>query len=169
MMELLIPPSLVALLPIFLEIFERILDGIGLVGEKMLDRRLKADKRVEIRKMVDEDPSSTSLTVLKGYFSFEEKANKIFSSHLAFIVSIFIANAEVHHKLLSLSGWPLIAMVVTVTSLCTFLFGLANDYYKPEGKYQLPIWRFWTMGLFIAIAGSEIVWHMEEVGSHAPA
>jgi hypothetical protein len=156
-----VPPSLIALFPLLLELIERILEQIGLAGDTLVERLLAKDTR-QVWTSLPAGQRPSILELMKEYFRFGERVDQIIRAHLAFLLSIYFANVEHTKDMLEVKGWPVAGLVVVGVSLFVFLVQLSRGTFQVARKHQLPAWRIWFWVQLIVILGIQIAEHLRE-------
>ena len=85
-----VPPSLIALFPLLLELLERILNS-RLAGDALVERLLEKDTR-QVWNSIAAGQRPGILEMMKEYFRFGERVDQLIRAHLAFLLSIYFAN-----------------------------------------------------------------------------
>ena len=156
-----VPPSLIALFPLLLELIERILEQIGLAGDALVERLLDKDTR-QVWKSIPEGQRPGILEMMKEYFRFGERVDQLIRAHLAFLLSIYFANVERTKDMLEVKGWPVAGLIIVGLSLFVLLVQLSRGSFQVARKHQLPFWRIWFWVHLILILSVQIADHLRE-------
>jgi len=153
------PASIVALLPFFLQLLEKIIEKIGILGKGATSAQLKLDKRPVMQAtFVNAGNASAVLEAIWAYFEWNRKGNEIITSHFSFFLSLIFAAMESSKQTFKIEGVYAVGLIIVFVSFVVFVRKLLTS---AAGAYRpFSGWGLWTWVMFAAIIAVEAWEHL---------
>jgi hypothetical protein len=164
-----IPPAIVALLPYFLQVAERGIEKIGILGKGAIIEQLKLDQRPVMKEIfVRAGNAAAVLEAIGTYFDWNRTGNEIITAHLAFFLSVLVAAMESSKQAFKIEGVYVIGLVIIFSSFVVFVKKLLRSSAAADCPFRG--WGVWTWVMFVTILGAEAWehWPLGQSGSHTP-
>ncbi len=157
--QLLLSPSLIALLPAFLQLIERLSEVLKFLGKDFVFQALQADDRKAVKAFFEGEPGKERFKAVAGIFEFEETASDIIKRFVCFSISIYFMAVQRSGDLLSLKGWPVAGLALVVILLSVFIIRLAAGKIKIAAEGALRLWSGFSWVIFFALLAFEAAEH----------
>jgi len=122
-MSFAIPPSIIELLPLFLQLLERVVAKIGILGKDATRAQIMLDRRPVMQAtFVKAGNASAVLDAIETHFEWNRRGNEIIASHLSFVLSLIFAAMESSKQAFKIEGVYVVGLVIVFgcVSACNF-------------------------------------------------
>jgi hypothetical protein len=157
-MTVTIPPAVIVLLPYVLQVAERGIEKIGILGKGTIIQQLRLDARPVMQEVfVKSGNAGAVLEAIETYFDWNQTGNEIITAHLVFFLSVLVAAVESSRQAFKIEGVYALGLVIIFSSFVVFVRKLLRSSAAADRPFRG--WGVWTWVLFLAIVGVEASEH----------